>query len=139
MFCASCGAIIRSTPSGYEIDVRGDPEDVERVSTGLLQETDRLAKQRATADLRASPWATGSFYLAVVIAVVALLLVVGSVLPLWMFPVVVVGVVLLVSVVGAFQLRQDKALSERGFLQLMTMTLRRLRLLWRPGASPREP
>jgi Flp pilus assembly protein TadB len=119
--------------------VRGDPEDVERVSTGLLQETDRLAKQRATADLRASPWATGSFYLAVVIAVVALLLVVGSVLPLWMFPVVVVGVVLLVSVVGAFQLRQDKALSERGFLQLMTMTLRRLRLLWRPGASPREP
>jgi hypothetical protein len=54
---------------------------------------------------------------------------VGRVLAAWALPLVIVGAVLLVSVVGALQMRQDDRLSERGFLRLMADVVRRLPLL----------
>lgn len=65
-----------------------------------------------------------------------LLLVVGSVLPLWALPIVVVGVALVVSIVGVLQLRQDDRLSEIGFVRLMGDTLKLLPLAF--GRRERE-
>jgi hypothetical protein len=58
----------------------------------------------------------------------AMLLVVGKVLSVWVLPVVIVGGLLLVTVVGAFQLRHDAKLSEKGFVSLMALTLKQLPL-----------
>lgn len=76
-----------------------------------------------------SPWFSGLFYLTATVVIVVLLLVVSRTAPWWAFPVVVVGGVLLVSIVGAFQMRQDDRLSERGFVRLMGDALRRLPLV----------
>jgi hypothetical protein len=80
------------------------------------QLSDDAAARREAARLR-SPWFSGLFYLAVVVVFVALLLVVGRVLPLCALPVIALVAALLVSIVGALQMRQDERLSERVQLQ----------------------
>lgn len=71
-----------------------------------------------------NPWMSGSFYLAAGVMILALLLVVAKVLPLLVLPIVIVGTLLMISTIGAFQLRQDKGLSQKNFLALMTLTFR---------------
>jgi hypothetical protein len=128
--CRYCGAIIRVGKA--EVRVEGhSADDVEKVARAVLAE-DRESEQ-VRARLR-SPWVAGSFYLVALLSVLSLLLVAGALLPLWVVPVVVIGGILGVAVVGALQLRQDEGLSERNFLELMRLTLARLPLLTR-----REP
>ncbi|WP_143061356.1 hypothetical protein [Saccharopolyspora shandongensis] len=76
--------------------------------------------------LHRSPWVSGSFYLTLFIVILAALLVVARLVPLLVLPVIVVGGLLAVSVVGAFQMRQDGSLGEQSFLRLMTATLTQL-------------
>jgi Flp pilus assembly protein TadB len=78
---------------------------------------------------------SGSFYLLALVAILALLLVAGAVLPVWALPVVVIGGLLGVAVIGALQLRQDERLSQKNFMELMVMTLARLPLLLK-GRKP---
>ncbi|MEV4050770.1 hypothetical protein AB0J55_06240 [Amycolatopsis sp. NPDC049688] len=85
----------------------------------MASQQDQPVKQR-------SPWVSGSFYLTVFLAVVAILLVAARVLSIWVVPIIVVGGLLGVSVVGALQLRHDDRLSERGFLKLMMVAVGRL-------------
>ena len=76
--------------------------------------------------LRQSPWVSGSFYMALFLVVVSALLVIARLLPIWAVPMVAVGGVLGTSVLGAFQLRHDEKLTERGFLRLMLVAVRKL-------------
>ena len=64
------------------------------------------------------------------ILVITLLLVVASVLPFWALPLIIVGAVLLVAVVGALQLRHDDRLGDQAFVKLMGQTLRLLPVVW---------
>jgi len=109
-----------------------DAEEVSRVTRDLLKD---FAIQHEVRKLR-SPWVSGTFYLAAVIVVIALLLVVTTVAPAWALPLVIIGAVLLVAVVGALQLRQDDQLSDEGFVKLMSETLRRLPVVWSRGGTP---
>lgn len=128
--CRYCGTMIRVGKA--EVRVEGhNADDVEKVTRAVLAEGREAEQVRAR--LR-SPWVAGSFYLVALLSVLILLLIAGAVLPLWVLPVVVIGGILGVSVVGALQLRQDQGLSERNFLELMRLTLARLPLLTR-----REP
>lgn len=122
--CPECGVTISITPRGAtRIHVVGrDADEVAAVS----QQLSASAVERREARRLRSPWFSGLFYLTVVVVVVALLLVTGRVLAPWALPVVVVGAVLLVTVVGAFQLRADDRLAERNFVKLMGDVLRRL-------------
>jgi Flp pilus assembly protein TadB len=122
---------------GRTTSIKVDGTDAQEVSDVTLRLTEQAAARREAAKLR-SPWFSGLFYIAVLVIVIALLLVVGSVLPGWALPVVIVGAILLVSVVGAFQMRQDDKLSERGFLRLMADVFRRLPLLL-PRRDPADP
>jgi hypothetical protein len=76
-----------------------------------------------------SPWASGSFYL---VAILALILVIriafGQISPWWL-PVTLLFGILAASVIGAFQLGHDEKLSEAGFLQLMGMVFKNLPLI----------
>jgi hypothetical protein len=134
--CRSCGATIVITPKSTIIKVEGaDADEVEQVADRLAAEHGDAAR-RADAQIR-GPWATGSFYLAVILILVAALLAAARLVPVWAFPVIVVGALLGTVVVGALQLRQDR-LREEGFLELMRLTLARLPLLVgrKPRASP---
>jgi len=71
--------------------------------------------------------------------IIVLLLVVSRTAPWWAFPVVVIGGALILSIVGAFQMRQDNRLSERGFVRLMGDVLRRLPLVVARSAKPSQP
>jgi internalin A len=63
-----------------------------------------------------SGWANGSFYLFVFVVVVAGIGFLGQELSFPAFCVVVIGGVLLVLIIGALQLKQDKRLQEETFL-----------------------
>ena len=64
----------------------------------------------------------------------ALLLVAANTIPLWILPVIVIGALLALSIIGAFQLRQDERLTQKNFLELMILTFKRLPLLT-PGTN----
>lgn len=125
--CATCSSSFRTTRRGVtEIHVWGtNAGEVQAVIRQLAADD---AARRKAARLR-SPWFSGLFYLMVVVVIISLLLVVGRLAPWWAFPLVVLGAVLLVSVVGALQMRQDDRLTELGFLKLMGDVLRRLPLV----------
>lgn len=125
--CATCGSSFRATRRGVtEIKVWG--ENANEVQAVIRQLAADDAARREAARLR-SPWFSGLFYLMVAVVIISLLLVVGRLSPWWAFPLVVLGTVLLVAVVGALQMRQDDHLTERGFLRLMGDVLRRLPLV----------
>jgi Flp pilus assembly protein TadB len=69
-----------------------------------------------------NPWITGSFYAAVFLVVAVVL---GH-LPLIALPMVIIGGLLALSVIGAFQMRQDEKLSQENFLKLMALSLKYL-------------
>lgn len=128
--CSACSGSARISGRGrrrsVEIQVSGQKAD--EVQAVLRQLSEDTAASREVPGLR-SPWFSGLFYLAVLVVVVTLLLVAGRVLALWALPIVVVAAALLVSSIGALQMRQDDRLSERSFLQLMGDVFRRLPLL----------
>jgi predicted benzoate:H+ symporter BenE len=64
--------------------------------------------------------------MALFLVVVSALLAIARVLPIWAVPMVAVGGLLGASVLGALQLRHDEKLSERGFLRLMLVAVRKL-------------
>jgi hypothetical protein len=130
-----CAARVMFTQrGGTEIHVTGQyAAEVEAVTRQLA--ADMTARQEA-AKLR-SPWFSGLFYLTVVVVVVVLMLAVSRLVSAWALPVAIAGAVLLVSVVGALQLRQDDRLNERNFLTLMGHSLRRLPVLF--GRSRKNP
>ena len=134
--CHTCsGTYLIDRKGGVRINVSGmNAKEVASVARQLA--ADATARKQIV-KLR-SPWFSGLFYLTVVVVIVMMLLVVGRVLALWALPLVILGAVFLVSVVGALQMRQDDQLSERGFLRLMADVFRRLPLLTSRGRAPEE-
>jgi len=76
-----------------------------------------------------NPWISGSFYLASIVVIATLFLVVARMVHPLAFPIVLVGALLGVSLIGAFQLRQDKSLSEKNFLSLMALSFKQLKFI----------
>lgn len=89
----------------------------------MLALIDKTKPQHLTSP---SPWASGSFYLIVFIVVIAALSVVGRILPAIALPVVIIGGIIALSIIGAFQMRQDNKLSEKNFLELMALSFKYL-------------
>lgn len=82
-----------------------------------------------------TPWISGSFYLASIVVVGTLLMVMAKIVHPLALPLVLASTLLGVSLVGAFQLRQDKSLSQKNFLALMALSFRQLPLLRRKKAA----
>ena len=115
-FCPACGATIRR--NGWEIKVVGvNHEQVLDVAKSLADDMSKRPTYR-------NPWISGSFYLAVMVIVVTLFLVAAKTVHIVVLPTVIIGALLMVSIIGAFQLRQDESLSEKNFLTLMFLTFK---------------
>ena len=134
-YCPRCGVRFRS--GGWEVEVSGsDAEDVDAVSRALV---DKFAEQKQF-PVHRNPWISGSFYLSALVILVTLFLVVAKTVAVAVLPVVVLGALLSVSLIGAFQLRQDQSLSEKNFLSLMALTFRQIPLLRsrQSGTAPKK-
>lgn len=73
-----------------------------------------------------SAWANGSFYLAVFLVVILALGVLANSVPWYALALVLIFAVLFVPIIGAFQLQQDKNVSEKNFIKLITMVVGQL-------------
>ena len=80
--------------------------------------------QPARPPTRRGPWWSGSFYLVAMLVIGALVVLAARLVHPAALPVVILGAVLAVSVVGIFQLVQDGALSEGTFSSLLLHVLR---------------
>ncbi len=90
-----------------------------------------------TMDKKNNPWHSGSFYLFAFLAVLAALVVSAFYLPAYAIPLVIIAALLALSVLGAFQLRNDDRLSDKSFLSLMGMSLKQLPFLRK--SNPEDP
>jgi hypothetical protein len=93
----------------------------------------KLSRQEMLAE--SNPWKSGSFYLVAFVVILAILGIIAANLPWYAVGTVIVGGVIALSIVGAFQLRQDAMLSEENFLKLMIETFKRLPLLTQKGSE----
>jgi len=119
--CSRCSASINAPD--WELEVSGeDAEEVRSVAESLAGSMSKRENPR-------SPWLSGSFYLAALVIVVTVFLVAATTVHLLVLPVVIIGALVATSLVGAFQLRQDRALSEKNFLALMLLTFKQLPLI----------
>jgi Flp pilus assembly protein TadB len=84
------------------------------------------------------PWKSGLFYLFAAVVLTVVFMVAASILPWWTVPVVIVGALIGLVVLGAFQLRQDGKISEKGLISLITASFRAARSIAtsRPPADP---
>lgn len=120
--CPECQTIGQIERRKVTFSVSGrSSTDVEQVTTALIK-----AARSEIEPLRRNPWVSGSFYLAVFAIVASLFLAIAQVVPPLAVPIVIIGAILGVSIIGAFQLRFDESLSERSFLELMALTFRQL-------------
>jgi hypothetical protein len=85
--------------------------------------------QKVRESLRSNPWISGSFYLFALVLLAVLFMVIGRSIHPAFLPVVIIGSILGLSVVGAFQLRTAGDLDKERFIRLMSLTLRNLPLL----------
>ena len=84
---------------------------------------------------RNNPWISGSFYLFVAAVVITGLAVVSNTVHWTLLPIIIIGGILLIGVIGAFQLRNDDKLKEESFLKLIGETYKRLPLLTRTNKN----
>lgn len=113
--CPYCVAThtIRIPNAEHVLKVKGlNADEVKHVSEPLME---KLGQQTAS-NIARSPWVSGSFYLAAIVILIALFLVVAKTVNFVVLPVVIIGGLLAVSLLGAFQLCQDKNLSEKNFI-----------------------
>jgi VIT1/CCC1 family predicted Fe2+/Mn2+ transporter len=96
---------------------------------GNLPQKETLTDKELATNNRQSPWVSGSFYIFAVIIVMTVIAVISKSTPWYSLVIVLIGGLLAVVIVGAFQLRNDEALSEENFIDLMERSLKRLPLL----------
>ena len=76
-----------------------------------------------------NPWLSGTFYMFLAIIVISIIAAICHFLPWYSLPIILIASILLIGVIGAFQAKNDETLSEKGFLELMKETYKRLPLL----------
>lgn len=92
---------------------------------------DNPLKPKPMKPTKNNPWTAGSFYLVAFVIIVGGLIATCKFLPAWTIAPVLIALVLLVIVIGALQLKNDDRLSEKSFVELMKLAMKRLFLLKR--------
>lgn len=76
-----------------------------------------------------NPWISGAFYLFVAFVIIAGLAVVSKMANWLVFPLIIIGGILLIGLIGILQLRNDDQITDKSFLSLITETYKRQPLL----------
>ena len=73
-----------------------------------------------------SSWANGSFYLFAFVIVIGGLAFIAGGIPFYTLALIIIAAIIIVPMIGALQLRNDKNISEKNFLKLMRIVFRQL-------------
>jgi hypothetical protein len=124
--CPNCAALLTFLPDGNpQITVHGvNATEVERVSQALFTKAPKTRTAHRQFSL-----VSAMFFLIMFGVVFGAILTAARLLPVYVFPLVLIGGIVTFSVVGAFILREDASLSERSFLGLMRLSFKYLPLL----------
>jgi len=76
-----------------------------------------------------SPWASGSFYLVALVVIFLSVVLAFKMVPPWAIPLVIIAVVLLLTIIGAFVLKSMPGFTNESFLKLMAMVYRQVPLI----------
>lgn len=76
-----------------------------------------------------NPWISGSFYLVSAIVLLSLLAGIVNVIPLWTFPIIILGGLIILVIIGLLQLKNDDRISDKSFTSLIKETFKQLPLL----------
>lgn len=119
--CRYCLGWARVISEGdFEVEVHGaDAKDVATVASAILE---KAAKHSSVC--RHGSLGSGSFYLFSFAVVIAIWLAVAELISVVAIPVVLFAGILALSIMGAFQLRRDKKLSQKNFIALMALALK---------------
>ena len=108
--------------------------EVKQVSESLVRKT----VQSINSSIARNHWISGSFYLFALILLLLVFLVVANTVNFVVLPIAIVSGLLAVTIVGAFQLRREKNLSEKEFVKLMELTFNRFPFIWKKGRPDSE-
>jgi len=111
---------------GFTRDVAANLTDTYNIAERLK---DFIGKSNKRMTQKNNPWISGSFYLFVAIVVISGLAVLGNMVDWILLPIIIIGGILLIGIIGAFQLKNDDKLKDETFLSLITETYKRLPLL----------
>lgn len=76
-----------------------------------------------------NPWLSGSYFLIVFLTVMATLAVISKIVEWYTLPIVFIGGLLTIPIIGVFQALNDNTLSEKGFLTIILESYKSLPLL----------
>ena len=111
----------------YNVNINGPVDKV------VIQQSDKgnnIMEEKSKSQIVAkSSWANGLFYLFVFIVVVYSLGFFAGELPFYTLCIIVIAGILFIPIIGAFQLIQDKRITEKSFLKLMKMVIGQLPLI----------
>ncbi len=116
-----------------DIHIHGDIADL-TIAQGKTEISKSVIHRSKEKHVR-SAWANGSFYLFVFLAVAAALGILANTVSPYVLPMVILAGIILVPVIGALQLKQDRNLSEKGFIELMRIAFGQLPLIGRLARS----
>jgi hypothetical protein len=91
--------------------------------TNINLTTNNMTKQKN------NPWTSGSFYLFTAIVIIVSLTIVSTFVNWKLIPVLIIGGIILLSIIGALQLKNDEILKDKSFLTLMLESYKLLPLL----------
>jgi hypothetical protein len=111
---------------GFTRDVAANLTDTRNISERLKDFIGRSNKRMIQKN---NPWNSGSFYLFVAVVVISGLAVLSNMVDWIIFPLILIGGILLIGIIGAFQLKNDDKLKDESFLNLIKETYQRLPLL----------
>ena len=76
-----------------------------------------------------NPWISGSFYLTVAIIAITGLAVLSNSVHWTLLPIIIIGGILLIGIIGVLQLKNDDKITDKSFVSLVVETYKRLPLL----------
>jgi predicted RNA-binding protein YlqC (UPF0109 family) len=82
-----------------------------------------------------NPWISGSFYLVVAVIAISGLAVISNMVHWTLFPLIIFGGIIIISLVGILQLRNDNLLKDESFVKLLIETFKRLPIIMRKSQT----
>jgi hypothetical protein len=117
-----------------DITIEGN---VEHLIIQQLKGENAMPKEKRKSEVKSS-WANGSFYLFAFAVVIGGLGFLSGYVPFYTLALIIIAGILIVPIIGTFQLRQDKQLSEKNLLELVKLVFQQLPLIGRLATKQKQ-
>ncbi|MBB6002849.1 hypothetical protein [Arcicella rosea] len=92
-----------------------------------LNETNKIiVENNSTMEKKNNPWISGSFYLLAFLVIIFSLLSVTKLISPWFLAIIIIGSIILFVIVSSFQLKNDKQLADKAFIELIKLSLKQI-------------